>query len=111
MKISYHSLSKGITRCALLASCAAPVLIQQPAVAADPGLGQPNLLASYERRFPGQEQVVLTTLASLQDSGQNTKRASELLTTLAVLCAQQGKNTEAEFYYQAAIECLKGAAR
>jgi hypothetical protein len=109
--ISYRILLTGVTMVTLLASGAVLVPVLPAASAADPGIGGPLSLSSYERRLPEPEQLVLGRLAIIKDTDRNRPEAAALLTTLAVLCAQQGKNTEADFYYQAAIECLKGAPR
>ena len=109
--ISYHLEHRKLASLALLVPCMAALLVQERATASNPVPLNPAPLASYQNQSPEAEQLVLAELANLKESEQNHARAARLLTVLAEIRAQQGKNTEADFFYQMAIECWREAAQ
>ena len=109
--IIYPLRRRKLASLALLPTCMVSVLVQQRAAASNPDPLNVVPLHSYHHHTPEAEQLVVAELVSLKESEQNHARAARLLTILAEVRAQQGKNTEADFLYQMAIECWREAAQ
>src|SRR4030095_3462308 len=96
---------------AFVVSSILPAFVPVLVAAAETDASAQASLISSKYRPQKSEQQVRAELARLSGSQKNHRKAGELLTVLAALCAQQGRNAEADFFYQVAVEAWKSTAQ